>query len=182
MNALESVLAISFVGIACAASFSEPRVPVDPFAQHYLPDGSEGDMRLEAQGRDCTALAILRGATSDAWDQQATIARTVANLVAATESVDACSVLPLLFDGIPHMPGSHELIAWQQALAVTDAVLSGDYIVSPPHCAAATHFTRAEVPARQEGFSPVPECRVGGLFFTRTASDMPGIPGEGIRK
>ena len=172
MNAHASALAIACVGIACAASFSEPRVPVDPFAQHYLPDGSEGDMRLEAQGRDCTALAILRGATSDAWDQQAAIAQTVANLVAATESVDACSVLPLLFDGIPHMPGSHELIAWQQALAVTDAVLSGDYIVSPSQCAMATHFHRAEAPTRQ-GVSPAPppDCRVGGLFFTRNASE-----------
>lgn len=173
MKAPASVLAIAFVGIACAASFSEPRVPTDPFAQRYVPDGSEGDMRLEAQGRDCTALAILRGATSDAWDQQAAIAQAVANLVAVTESVDACSVLPLLFDGnLPRPPGPHELIAWQQALAVTDAVLSGDYIVSPPHCAMATHFHRAEAPTRQ-GVSPAPppDCRVGGLFFTRNASE-----------
>ena len=180
MNALASAIALVCVGIACAASFSEPPVPFDPFAQHYVPDGSEEDMRLEAQGRDCTALAILRGATSDAWDQQATIARTVANLVAATESVDACAVLPLLFDGIPHMPGPHELIEWQRALAVTDAVLSGDYIVSPPHCAMAIHFHRAEAPARQ-GVppAPTPHCRVGGLFFAQATSDMPGIPGEG---
>lgn len=28
--------------------------------------------------------------------------------------------------------------------------------------------------------APTPYCRVGGLFFTRSASDMPGVPGEGI--
>lgn len=180
MNVLASTLAIACIGLACAASISEPPSPADPFGELY----ASGDgLRLEAQGRDCTALAVMRGATSDAWDQQATIAQTVANLVAETEAVDACDVLPLLFDGLPHMPGPHELIEWQQALAVTDAVLSGDYIVSPPHCAAATHFTRAEAPARQ-GVPPAPppHCRVGGLFFAQPTSDKPGVPGEGILK
>ena len=30
---------------------------------------------------------------------------------------------------------------------------------------------RVGSPTREEGFSPVPECRVGGLFFTRTESE-----------
>lgn len=44
-------------------------------------------------------------------------------------------------------------------------------------------FRRSEAPTRQ-GVppAPLPNCRVGGLFFTRTVSDMPGVPGEGIPK
>lgn len=180
MNALASALALACIGLAAAASFSEPRTPTDPFGELY--ESGDG-LRLEAQGRDCTALAVLRGATSDAWDQQATIAQTVANLVAETEAVDACDVLPLLFDAIPSMPGPHELMQWQQALAVTDAVLSGDYTVAPPQCARATSFHRAEAPTRQ-GVSPapLPYCRVGSLFFAQTTSESPGVPGKGIPK
>ena len=65
-----------------------------------------------------------------------------------------------------------ERIEWHHALSITDAVLSGDYIVAPPHCARATSFHRAEAPTRQGVFpARSPDCRVGGLFFTRTESE-----------
>lgn len=39
---------------------------------------------------------------------------------------------------------------------------------------------RAGSPARDDGFSPVPKSRVGGLFFAQHTSDMPGVPSEGL--
>ena len=165
MNRISSFAALLAVGAACAGSITGPEVTAENQVSYTK------RLRITPDNRHCTALAVLRGATSDAWDERGAIAQTVANLVAVTGSYDACDVIPSLFDGIPRLPNEDERIAWHQALAVTDAVLSGDYIVSPPHCAAATHFTRAEAPTRQEGFTPVPECRVGGLFFTQSESE-----------
>ena len=163
MNRITSVLALVFVGCACAASFDGP----DAQAERFESDVDAG-WHLEAQGRTCTALAVLRGSPSRAWDQQATTVLAVAHLVQIEAAPDACMVLPLLFAGeLPRHPGPHELMEWQQALAVTDAVLSGEYTVPPVHCTEATHFSRLEAPTRQ-GASPAPSpsyCRVGSLSF-----------------
>lgn len=175
MNRTATFFTLLAVGVACAGSITGPEVPLEAPASytkrlHILPDN-----------RYCTALAVLRGSTSGAWDERATIAQTVANLVAATGSHDACDVIPSLFDGIPSLPVEDERIDWHHALVVTDAVINGEYTIAPPQCARATSFHRAEAPTRQ-GVPPAPPpyCRVGDLFFTRTASDMPGVPGEGI--
>jgi hypothetical protein len=136
------------------------------------------DEAQETSGRTCTALAIYRVARGASWLEQAMVAKTVANATARAGAADACSVLPdLLGEELPLAPPlTAHLLDWHTALAVTDAVLSGDYVISPPACAEAVSF-RAEAPARQVN-SPLDACRVGGLFFILPSAPAPALVAE----
>ena len=59
----------------------------------------------------------------------------------------------------PVPPNSERIEAWRQKYARV------------PIEAQCAPIHRIGSPARQEGFSPVPECRVGGLFFTQSESE-----------
>jgi hypothetical protein len=143
-------VALLLVLLACGAS-AEPEADTAP------------NPATENLGRTCVALAVFTAARGASWLEQATVAQTVIN--AAGEPALACDVLPDLLGHTPPFPrpSSPHLLDWLTAQAVADAVLLGDFVVSPPLCAAATRFFRAvEGPAR--ALSPQ-VCRVGSLDF-----------------
>lgn len=98
--------------------------------------------------RDCLALVVFSEARGESWLGQATVAQTVINRAKA-EGNGICPVAEAAgqFHGLerwdyPREPGAADAQAWAVARQVTDAVIEGEYVVSPPACAAATHFYR----------------------------------------
>lgn len=169
------VLLAVLVALGARMAPADERLQVEPAVLTWDEPAAEA---FESNGRTCTALAVLRAARGTSWLEQAMVAQTVANATARAGVVDACSVLPdLLGDELPYPPPlTAHLLDWYTALAVTDAVMSGDYVIAPAACRAAISFHRAEAPARQE--APSDSCRVGGLIFSLPASTAPELVAE----
>lgn len=173
------VLLAVLVSLGARVAPAEDELQVEPAVARFDTEPGPGE-DLESNGRTCIALAVYRAARGASWLEQAMVAQTVANATARAGAVDACAVLAdLLGEELPlPAPLTAYLLDWHTALAVTDAVLSGDYVIAPPACAAAISFHRAEAPARQELSLPVNSCRVGDLTFVLPTEPAPALVAE----
>jgi hypothetical protein len=179
MRSNRAGLVLLAVMVSLGARIAPAEDEIEPEPAVYRFDTEPGpDEAQETSGRTCIALAVYRAARGASWLEQALVAKTVANATARAGAVDACQVLPdLLGEDLPlARPLTAHLLDWHTALAVTDAVLSGDYVITPPACATAVSF-RAEAPARQDG-SPLASCRVGGLVFFLPAAPAAQLVAE----
>lgn len=129
----------------------------------------EANGALADAGRICVALAVWGEARGEGYDGQAAVATVIVNRLRAAraegQDVDLCDVVlaPGQFLAVeamplPRMPWVRDPNGWNAALQVTDAVLSGDYVLVPPACAEATSFHRAG--PREAG------CVIGAHVFT----------------
>lgn len=98
---------------------------------------------------ECAALAVFSEARSESWLGQALVAQTVYNrAMRGGKSVCAVVLEPGQFHGVerwpyPREPWNIDAAAWNTAFEVAIAVRTGDYVISPPICAHATHFLRS---------------------------------------
>lgn len=104
-------------------------------------------------GRACMALAVFYEARSESFLGQALVVQVILNRQAADFGKDPCEIVsaPGQFEGlernpIPRKPWRQDPAAWAQAVAVVDAVTTGDYVIEPPRCAEATHFVLRDHP------------------------------------
>ena len=115
-------------------------------------DDAPAGLRYEAHGRYCIALAVFAEARSESWLGQALVAQVIKNrMAAAVPLLDPCDVVNALdqFHGMrdwifPREPWRTEPIAWQRAVDVVDAVMTGDFDIAPDDCARATFFWRTD--------------------------------------
>jgi len=121
--------------------------------------------------RQCLALTVFAEARGESWLGQAAVAQTVINRAVA-DGEGVCDVIaaPGQFNGIddwpfPRLPHEIDAPAWEVAQQVADAVIEGDYVVSPPACASATYFYRSDIriPGWARGMDVV--CKVGNHIF-----------------
>jgi len=119
------------------------------WAPEYEPATASGPAMLADAGRICVALAVWGEARGEGYDGQAAVATVILNR-ARRDRVDLCDVVlaPGQFLAVeamplPRRPWDRDPNGWNFALQVTDAVLSGDYVLAPPACAQATSFHRA---------------------------------------
>lgn len=149
--------ALAMLVYACALSAAE-----------WEPE-REANGALADAGRICVALAVWGEARGEGYDGQAAVATVIVNRLRAAraegQDVDLCDVVlaPGQFLAVeamplPRMPWVRDPNGWNAALQVTDAVLSGDYVLVPPACAEATSFHRAG--PREAG------CVIGAHVFT----------------
>lgn len=153
---------LAMLAYACALSAAE-------WAPEYEPQNGTGPAMLADAGRICVALAVWGEARGEGYDGQAAVATVIVNRLRAAraegQDVDLCDVVlaPGQFLAVeamplPRMPWVRDPNGWNAALQVTDAVLSGDYVLVPPACAEATSFHRAG--PREAG------CVIGAHVFT----------------
>lgn len=120
--------------------------------------------------RDCLALVVFSEARGESYLGQAAVAQVVINRARAFD-LDVCgaATAPGAFHGVerwpyPREPWKVDSDAWEQAREVADAVLVGDFVVSPPSCASALYFyARGTDPGSLSRFPVV--CEVGEHVF-----------------
>ena len=139
--------------LATGADLPVPKAPVpqpapEASAVEWAPE-YEASGAIADEGRICVALAVYGEARGEGWDGQAAVATVIVNRARAAR-VDLCTVVfaPGQFQAVeamplPRKPWRVDRIAWNTALDVADAVLSGEYQITPPACARATSFHRA---------------------------------------
>jgi spore germination cell wall hydrolase CwlJ-like protein len=147
-------------------------------AIEYGTQGAPSGMQFENAGHACVALAVFAESRGEGYDGQAAVAQVILNRLALMpKGSDACDVVtaPGQFEGIerwsyPRRPWAIDAHAWQMAIDVTDAVVSGDYVVSPPACAMATSFHRAGAN------EPPSACRIRNHVFSSSGAQIAANP------
>lgn len=115
--------------------------------------------------RICAAEAVYRLASADDWNLRATIATATINGYRQAGRVADCA------DGVgAALTTQFSPERWQAALDAVDAVMAGDFIVSPAACARATAVVPlanagSAIAAVSNAKSPRPQCVIYGLAF-----------------
>jgi spore germination cell wall hydrolase CwlJ-like protein len=130
---------------------------------------------VEAIGHACIALAVFGEARGESWLGQALVAQVILNRLRQNPDryADPCDVVndrdqfhAIRDWSFPRNPRADDERAWITALEVTQAVTMGDYVISPPACAEATHFHHVDnSPAWAAGMAVV--CEVDNHRFLR---------------
>lgn len=142
------------IGAAGALALGALAAPPSP-APLQAPAGLE-----VTNPRICAAVTVYRLANSDDWSPRATIASTTINGYREAGQVQDCAgeVTQALTSGF--MPPR-----WQAALDAVDAVMVGDYTLSPLACARANTIVRVGAALPVGGRSPRTDCVINGLAF-----------------
>lgn len=128
----------------------------------------------------CLALAIYAEARGESWLGQALVGQTALNRALDRRwPDDICGVVGQRwqFTGVHRWPIPREPAdarAWEMAMQVAYAVMTGDYDVVA--CRGATHFYAVDAaetwtPDWLDGMDVAAECRVGGHVFLVEASN-----------
>ena len=148
-------------------------------------DGREVEV-TEVTGHACIALAVFSVAPGASYLEQAAVVTVIRNRMAAIdEFADPCTTVYGMdeFEALrrwefPRAPWDLDPVAWQMAVDVTDAVMTGNYTIAPPHCARATAFHRADVAPMvtgdglPPGRTPLPSaCAIGAHVFSGPSPD-----------
>ena len=128
--------------------------------------------QVEDRGPTCIALAVYSEARSESWEGQAAVAQVVLNRQAQLPAgSDACDAVlePSQFEGVDnwHAPRiANDKVAWAQARAVAEAMITHDYYLPPP-LQTAIYF-------RAHSGSPAPKCNGVPFLGTVGAHDFYG--------
>ncbi len=132
------------------------------------------NLGVEAAGHACIALAVFGEARGESYLGQALVAQVILNRLRAEPEkyADPCDVVNEMdqFHAVrdwdfPRNPSAIDEAAWIRAIEVTQAVTMGDYVISPPECAEATHFYSGPAPDWSRSMRVV--CIVDNHVFLR---------------